>query len=141
MEPFLSARAAVLLGLRGGPACGLELIARLTAVTDGVKPAQGSVYPALKRLEAERLVRRLPPPAERRRGRARVDYELTIAGARAAGALRLSLQRLVRLGRSGSAQAAPDEDRRRERLLTSLELSGFAADLRSELARAGRGRK
>ena len=130
-----------MLGLRGGPACGLELIARLEAAGGGVRLSQGSVYPALKRLEAERLIRRLPPPAERRLGRARVDYELTIAGARASGVLRLSLQRLVRLGRSGSGEASEDEDKRRERLLTSLELSGFAADLGRELARAGRGRR
>ena len=141
MAPFLSVRAAVLLGLRGGPACGLELIGRLAEATDGVNLSQGSVYPALKCLEAARLVRRLTPPAERRRGRVRVDYELTIAGARASDALRLSLQCLLRLGRFGSSEAPPDEDRRRERLLTSLELSGFAADLRSELARAARGRR
>ena len=141
MEPFLSVRAAILLGLRGGPACGLELIERLEEARGGVTLSQGSVYPALKHLEAERLVRRLPPPAERRRGRARVDYELTIAGARASGALRLSLQRLLRLGRSGSGDSPEDEGTRRERLLTSLDLSGFAADLGREFARGGRGRR
>ena len=130
MEPFLSSRAAILLGLRAGPACGLELIERLAAATEGVRPAQGSVYPALKRLEGEKLVRRLPPAAERRRGRARVDYELTIAGVRASDELRVSLQRLIRRGRPLAPEVPREEASMRERLLSSLELSGFAADLR-----------
>jgi DNA-binding PadR family transcriptional regulator len=141
MEPFLSSRACVLLGLRAGPACGLQLIDRLAAHTGAVRPAQGSIYPALKHLEGEGLIRRLPPPSERRRGRARVDYELTIDGVRASDALRLSLQRLIRLGRRPLPKAPPEDARMRERVLASIELSGFAADLRRALEGSGRGRR
>jgi PadR family transcriptional regulator PadR len=139
METFLSSRAAVLLGLRAGPACGLELIERVAGPAGGVRPAQGSIYPALKRLEREGLVRRLGPPPERRRGRARIDYELTIAGVRASDALRLSLQRLIRLGRRPLPEVPQEDARMRERLLSSIELSGFVAHLRRELERSGGG--
>ncbi len=141
MESILSVRAAVLLGLRGGPACGLELIERLATITDGIAPAQGSLYPMLKRLEAQGLVRRLRPSAERLRGRARVDYELTLEGIRVSHALRHSLQRLLRLDRPESKEATPDEDLRRERLLTSFELSSFASELGRALPRAAGGRR
>jgi DNA-binding PadR family transcriptional regulator len=130
-----------LLGLCAGPACGIELIERLAKVTDGSAPAQGSVYPMLKSLEGQRLVRRLRPSAERRRGRARVDYELTITGIRAADALRRSLQRHLCFGRPEVKAAREDENLRRERLLTSFELSSFAADLQGALPRARAGRR
>lgn len=131
----MNTRSLVLLGLRGGPACGIELIERLAKATDGTPPAQGSVYPMLKTLEGERLVRRFGPSRERRRGRARVDYELTITGVRAADSLCRSLQRLVCLGRPEAQEPREDEDLRRERLLTSFELSSFAADLQGALPR------
>jgi DNA-binding PadR family transcriptional regulator len=138
---YLNARALVLLGLRGGPACGIELIERLARVTDGIPPAQGSIYPMLKRLEGQRLVRRLRPSTERRRGRARVDYELTITGVRSADAIHRSLQRLLCLGRPEASESREDESLRRERLLTSFELSSFASDLQGALPRAQGGRR
>ena len=135
---MLSTRAALLLAFRRGPACGLELIERIAAVSAGaVRPAQGSVYPLLGRLEEDGLVRRLRPRPTRERGRGRVDYELTVAGVRASDAVRDTLRPIIQLG-----SPEPDSDalaeRMHERVRTGLTLSRFAARLRSRVQRGAR---
>jgi DNA-binding PadR family transcriptional regulator len=135
---MLSARAALLLALRRGPACGLDLIERLAGLSAGrVRPAQGSVYPLLGRLEEEGLVRRLPPRLERERGRARVDYELTLAGVRTSDVLRDALRPMLGVGASEPDGGVPDK-RMQERIRTSLALSRFAARLRRRVRRGTR---
>jgi DNA-binding PadR family transcriptional regulator len=134
MDAIVTTRAALLLALRRGPACGLDLIERLRRPEAGrIRIAEGSVYPLLGRLEVEQLVRRLPPRARRSPGRARVDYELTVAGVRASDEMRDRLRRLVH--RSPSEGDALDE-RLRERVRAGLELTAVAARLH---ARANRG--
>ena len=138
MEPLLSARAGHLLALRRGPACGLGLIERIADQSaEAMRPAEGSVYPALARLEAERLVRRLPPRPQRERGRARVDFELTVAGVGASDGLRAALRPMLRVRPLDPPDDTLDP-RMHERLLTSLALSRFAVALRSRLRHGAR---
>jgi len=140
MESVLSVRGALLLALRRGPACGLDLIERIAGLSaGGVRPAEGSVYPLLGLLEREGLVRRLQPRPrpERKRGRARVDYELTVAGVRASDALRDALRPMLQVGLAEADADALDE-RMHERVRTSLALSRFAATLRSRVQRGAR---
>src|SRR5262245_5690213 len=137
MPSLLSARAAVLLALRRGPACGLDLAARLSGLSGGsVRPAGGSVYPLLARLQAEGLLRKLPPRPGRTRGRGRVDYELTFAGIAASDGLREALRPMVSEG-----TAAPDgplDERMQVRIRTARALSRFAVRLRRRTLQAGR---
>jgi DNA-binding PadR family transcriptional regulator len=133
---MLSARAALLLALRRGPACGLDLVVRLAGLSAGrVRGAGGSVYPILGRLEAEGLVRRLPPRPGRERGRARVDYELTVAGVRASDALREALRPMVSAG--ASEPEGPLDERMGERIRTASALSRFAVRVRRRTQRVG----
>lgn len=138
MESVLSARAALLLALRRGPACGLDLIERIAGLSSGgVRPAEGSVYPVLGRLEEEGLVRRLQRRPKRERGRAPVDYELTVAGVGVSDGLRDALRPMVQMGRLETDGDGLDE-RMHERIRTSLALSRFTATLRSRLRRGAR---
>src|SRR5574341_1438418 len=83
VETPLSARAALLQALRV-PGYGLELMKRVHDSTGGVVGLRmGSIYPALRALEGEGLVRCLRVAA-RRKGRPRRYYELTPRGVRAA---------------------------------------------------------
>ena len=86
MDVPVSARAAVLLALVRGKGFGLELIERVSERTKGaVKLGQGSVYPLLRGLEDEGLVRSFETdPLPERGGRPRRYYELTALGKRAA---------------------------------------------------------
>jgi len=134
MASLLSSRAATLLALRHGPACGLDLVARLSRLSAGkVCPAEGSVYPLLGRLEGEGLVRKLPARTRRERGRARVDYELTVAGVRVSDGLREALGSMV-FGRPFGPDGALDE-RMQERVRTAAALSRFTVRLRRRTQR------
>ncbi len=86
MELLVAAKSALLQALVEGPGYGLELIDRVKDRTSGdVRLGQGSVYPALRSLEVEGLVRSYEgPPLPERGGRPRVYYELTGEGLRAA---------------------------------------------------------
>jgi DNA-binding PadR family transcriptional regulator len=138
VEAILSARAAVLLGLRRGPACGLVLIERIVGQSAGtVRPAEGSVYPVLGGLEEKGLVRRLAPRPKRGRGRAQVDYELTVAGVAASDGLRAALRPMVQAGALHPDGDALDEGMH-ARILASLALSRFAAVLRNRLRQGPR---
>jgi DNA-binding PadR family transcriptional regulator len=73
--------ALLLAALAIGPTHGYEVIGRMRHVSGGeLELAEGTVYPALHRLEQEGL---LTSSAERRQGRQRRVYALTEAGQRA----------------------------------------------------------
>jgi PadR family transcriptional regulator, regulatory protein PadR len=86
MDTPVTARAALLQSLIQGNGYGLELIARVERRTKGaIKLGQGSVYPALRDLEDEGLVKSWDgDPLPERGGRPRRYYELTAQGRRAA---------------------------------------------------------
>ncbi len=86
MEPPVSAKAALLAVLIRGEGYGLDLIKRANERSNGgVKLHQGNVYPALRDLEAEGLVKSWEAePTPERGGRPRRYYKLTAAGQRAA---------------------------------------------------------
>lgn len=134
MDSPLSTRAVLLLALRQGPGSGLRLIERLARSTDGVvHPAEGSVYPTLARLEEEGLVKRLGRSSEKRRGRARVDFELTPAGVAASHDVKCLLQAFTT---NVTSPPVGIDSGMRDRLREGMELSDFALRLRSRVAGA-----
>ncbi|HYO74584.1 MAG TPA: PadR family transcriptional regulator [Archangium sp.] len=86
MDTPLSTRAAILTVLVQDRSFGLEIIEKVHARTGGkIVLDEGSVYPALKALEREGLVRSFEgEPLASRGGRPRRYYELTGEGRRAA---------------------------------------------------------
>jgi DNA-binding PadR family transcriptional regulator len=135
---MVTARTALLQVLREGPGYGRELVLRIARVSAGrLRFAEGSIYPALRHLEAARLVRSWGVvPGRRRGGRARTYYELTERGARASEADRVALLRLA--VPDHPRLPGPDECRRMlERIELGAELSEAAASLRP---RSRRGR-
>ncbi|HYO56788.1 PadR family transcriptional regulator [Archangium sp.] len=86
MDTPLSTRTAILMVLMHDRSFGLEIIEKVRAHTDGqLVLNEGSVYPALKALEREGLVRSFEgEPLPERGGRPRRYYELTGEGRRAA---------------------------------------------------------
>jgi PadR family transcriptional regulator PadR len=86
MESPVSAKAALLQALIKGEGYGLDLIDRVKDRTKGrIVLGQGSVYPALRDLEQEGLVKSYESePLPERGGRPRRYYKLTAAGQRAA---------------------------------------------------------
>ena len=143
MDAAITARTALLQGLRDGPNFGLGLIRHLRTVTNGrVRLPQGSVYPTLASLQGNRLVRSWTVvPGGRRGGRGRRYYELTVRGQKVAEAERLSLLGLM--DRRPSVVAEITEATRRamtERIQQASELSAFAFEMRAALRRASRSR-
>ena len=86
MDTPISAKTALLQALISGDGYGLDLIERVKKRTNGqVVLGQGSVYPALRDLEEEGLVRSYEgEPMPERGGRPRRYYKLTAAGQKAA---------------------------------------------------------
>lgn len=86
MEPPISAKAALLQALISKPGYGLDLIERVKNRTKGaVVLHQGSIYPALRDLERQGLLRSWDgETTPDRGGRPRRYYELTAEGRRAA---------------------------------------------------------
>jgi PadR family transcriptional regulator PadR len=82
----LDTRTALLQALIQGESYGLELIERVAKSSKGrVTIVQGTVYPILREMEAEGLVRSWDgDPVAERAGRPRRYYELTAKGLRAA---------------------------------------------------------
>ncbi len=137
---MVTARTALLQVLREGPGYGRELVLRINRTSAGrLRFAEGSIYPALRHLEAARLVRSWGVvPGRRRGGRARTYYELTERGARASEADRVALLRLA--VPDSPSLPGPDECRRMlERIELGAELSEAAASL-SLQPRSRRGR-
>lgn len=135
MPSPLSARAA-LLQVLDDPGHGLELIRRVGERTaGGISLRQGSVYPALRRLEREGLVRSWmgrPAPGG---GRPRRYYELTPAGVKAAIAAKDMVVRFVRRP-GGPTPSAREIEQMRDRLRRCVEVSAFCAELRRAFLRA-----
>jgi PadR family transcriptional regulator PadR len=86
MESPINAKAALLQALIQRDGYGLDLIDRVRERTNGVvKLHQGSVYPALRALEREGLLKSYESePLPERGGRPRRYYKLTALGQRAA---------------------------------------------------------
>jgi PadR family transcriptional regulator PadR len=86
MEAPVNVRTALLQALIRGEGFGLDLIKRVKERTNGkLKLHQGNVYPALRDLEADGLLKSYEgPPLPERGGRPRRYYKLTAAGQRAA---------------------------------------------------------
>ena len=99
MDVPVNAVSALLQALSEGPSYGLELIDRVERLTDGkFKLRHGSVYPALRSLERDGLVRSfrgegVPETV----GRPRRYYELTAKGEEAASKQRELISSLFRL--------------------------------------------
>jgi PadR family transcriptional regulator PadR len=83
---MLNSRTALLQALISGPGYGLDLADRVRERSQGkIVLRQGTLYPALRNLEREGLVRSWEAdPAPDRGGRPRVYYELTAEGTKAA---------------------------------------------------------
>lgn len=125
----LTTRAALLQVLRQAPSYGSALIRRFEKASAGrVRLAPARVYPVLKELQAEGLVKavRLAPKG-RRGGRARIYYELTPKGLAVSTMDRSVL--VAVLSPSSVLPAETDRERMAERLLEAEELSEFGAAL------------
>jgi PadR family transcriptional regulator len=134
MEALLSAKAAVLQGL-AIPAFGLELVERVRRQTAGlVRLGLGSIYPALRALEQQGLVRSRPGFQPMSAGRPRRYYELTPRGVATAMAQRQALAAFFRPRPAGSA--AEDVGLMRERILRCARLSEFVLTLRRQTIQA-----
>lgn len=98
METMISAKVALLQALLDGEGYGLDLIDRVAERTKGkVRLRHGSVYPALRALEREGLVRSWDgEPVSEIGGRPRRYYELTAEGLRYAREQRETLCGLLR---------------------------------------------
>jgi DNA-binding PadR family transcriptional regulator len=126
----LTAGTALLLVLREGPGYGRELVRRIERASDGRRFAEGSIYPALRRLEAERLVRSWQVvPGRRRGGRARTYYGLTERGVRASEMRRAGLLRFVT-----AHMPPPEEPGQRERMGRRIELGTEISEAAFHLA-------
>jgi len=138
---MITARTALLQALSEGPGYGRELVRRISRVSGGrLRFAEGSIYPALRRLEAGRLVRSWGVvPGRRRGGRARTYYELTERGVRASEGDRAALLRLAAPDRP----ALPDPEKCRrilQRIELGAELSETARQLSLRVPPSRRGR-
>jgi PadR family transcriptional regulator, regulatory protein PadR len=103
MDSPVSAKAALLQALVSGDGYGLDLIERVKEQTDGaVVLGQGSVYPALRELEEDGLLKSYEgEPLPERGGRPRRYYKLTALGAKVA-----TEHQTVVLGLFGTPEAA-----------------------------------
>ncbi len=97
MDTPISARTAILMSLIGGRGFGLEIIQRVRERSNGkILLNEGSVYPALKALERDGLLRSYDgEPLPERGGRPRRYYELTGEGRRVATEQRVALLNLL----------------------------------------------
>lgn len=137
MESPLTTRAALLLALREGPGYGLELIRRVLARSGGkVRVSEARVYPSLKALERQRLVRASTmAPRGLRGARSRTYYDLTVEGVEASNECREAL-RVMFSDRPGWPELdSAERARMAERLAEADALATCAGDL------AGAGRR
>lgn len=120
---------AVLLALGGGPACGVGIMDRLNDVAFGAPPpGPGTLYPLLRRLEKEGLVRGWGEQGRSRVGRPRRFQELTPGGVAVLGRVRQQLRALG--GPPALPTPAPSTARRmRANLRRAFRVSAFARRL------------
>lgn len=85
---MVETQTALLLALADGDSYGLELIERVSTATGGrLRLMQGRVYPVLRAMESQGLIRSYESEALAERiGRPRRYYALTASGSRAARA-------------------------------------------------------
>jgi DNA-binding PadR family transcriptional regulator len=88
----------ILLSLAEGPRHGYAIMQDVEALTDGgVRLSTGTLYGALRRLLAERTIRRYK---ETQQARDRQAYELTEAGREALSAEVAKMQRFARVAKT-----------------------------------------
>jgi DNA-binding PadR family transcriptional regulator len=128
VRAVLTTRSALLQALRLRAGYGLDLIRRLEG--NAVSVAEARVYPVLKELQAEGLVKSVQlAPKGRRGARARTYYHLTPAGAAVVEAERKIL--LALLAPPAVLLPTPrDRDRMAARIIEAEELSESAEELR-----------
>ena len=137
MQSPLSARAA-LLQVLDYPAHGLELIRRVEQRTGGtIRLRQGSVYPALRQLEREGLVRGWEGRSRKGGGRPRRYFELTLTGVKAARAVKQVVSGFMK-GTDAAPPSVHEVEQMRERLQRCVEVSAFCAELRRAFLRTTR---
>lgn len=136
---MLSAKTAILLALRYGPAYGRELRTRIASSTHGrARLSEGTLHPALRGLRAARLVVAWGVvPGRTRGGRRRTYYELTVRGVREAEACARALGALAGMDRSPAAPR-PSVALIRSRAERVAEVSGAVMLLRHAASREGR---
>lgn len=97
MNSPLAPEMAILAALMSGKSYGLEVIDRVLARTNGaIRLTEGTVYPTLKSMEHEGLLRSFDgEPVPERGGRPRRYYELTGEGRRVAMEQRAAILSLL----------------------------------------------
>ena len=130
-------RTVLLLVLSEGPGFGLELIERARRRSRGrIRLNRGGIYPALRKLEREGLVRgwvRLTGGS----GRPRRYYELTSRGIAEVDEVRSVLMGLAGRGTSRHRVTASEARRMADRVERSGNVSAFALRLRAAARNAG----
>jgi len=136
MKAPITAEAALLQALLGGPSYGLGLITRIRRASRGrLRLGQGTVYPALRALEGKRLVRSWIVNV-RGTGRPRTYCELTPKGMGLAQAQREAIAGLFHRERPRTVSRR-ELAIMSERLEECFELSDFCMQLRSAAQAAG----
>jgi len=137
LEALVTTRAALLLALRSGPGYGAELIERVAAMTNGrVRLRQGAVYPALRALEADGVLRSwMVAPPRPSGGRSRTYYELTLRGVAASLEQRETLTALL----AGRGERPAPLRAGVSRLRQVARLSQSLAELRRRMQRPAGG--
>jgi DNA-binding PadR family transcriptional regulator len=131
---ILTSEAAVLLALGDGPASGVRLMDRLQGVPGATAPGPGTLYPLLRRLGEEGLVRSWVETVRVGVGRPRRFHELTASGRSRLDGLRRDMALMV----AGPAAAQPRAGSHRmgANLRRAFRVSALARRLRD----AGTGR-
>jgi PadR family transcriptional regulator PadR len=131
METPLSAKAALLQALVI-PGYGLELVERVRRSSSGhIRLRLGSVYPALRALEEQGLVRSRLRPRPQGAGRPRRYYDLTPRGRTASRTQREALAAFFRPERG--KPPAEEAKAMGERIRQCAELSAFVLELRRQV--------
>jgi DNA-binding PadR family transcriptional regulator len=140
MEGLVTTRAALLQALRSGPGYGLDLIRRVEGMTDGrSRLTEARVYPTLKALEGQGLVRAFQvTPRGRRGARMRTYYDLTIRGVQASTEERAVLKALLTRVPAWAVPGKRERALMSRRLLEADALSAFGTDLRAAMTRRPR---
>lgn len=133
METLLGTKPALLQALRHAPGYGAGLVRWVRERSSGrVRLGHGNVYPALKALEHQGLVRSWKLVPGRRRGsRSRTYYELTPKGVAAADEQRRAIADL--LAPPVPHHRVEDPSIMRGRLRSCADVSWFVLGLRDRM--------